>query len=344
LAGCAGAPAPDQKPTAPSTTTPVSTPPAKIFKWKLQHAYPLSGYFCKESVFAVKDWMEKRTNGRISIEVLGPDAVAPVMQMLDAVSAGTLDVGWSYPPFYTGALGPLADILGGLPTIWEKADESHDAYYNRGLLDLVRPEYAKRKIFWTPQYMGDIYPIAVSVNKPIRSIADLNGLKVRATGNIAKLAAALGMKPVTMANAEMYSAAKLGSIDGFITSGSALTSLSLLEITKTLLFPNLTNSVGGFMINMDRWNELPQDIQQTFLDFCKYYSLVGAANNYANSLETMAVNVKKFNIEKRDFSTEEWSSIRKIMRNVIEEYRAQGGVVAAAIDIIVKQQLALGNW
>jgi len=291
------------------------------------------------------DYVKERTGGRLTIEVLEPNTAAPIMEMLSAIGKGVLDAGWTYGPFYVGAVGPIADLEAGLPSIWPLAGEAHDAYYNRGLIELVRKEYAKHNVFWSPSYMGTTYPLGISVDKPISSIADLEGLKIRATGPYAKLAIALGMKPVTMAGGELYTALKLGTVDGFIQAGSSLRTYSLWEVTKILYdSPSLNTIVGQWAINMDRWNELPKDIQQVCLDFFRYGSLQLAEDNWAESQIVNGIAKEKYGVEYRAWSDKDWATIQQVARDLAEEYRAKGGAAAEAVDIIVKQQKEYGRW
>jgi TRAP-type C4-dicarboxylate transport system substrate-binding protein len=296
----------------------------KTFHWRFQKAYK---GFCDVAGNSFKEYVKERTGGRLAIEVLEPNSVVPVMEMLNAIRARVLDAGWTYGPFYTGTVGPIADLEAGLPGVWPLAGEAHDAYYNRGLLEVVRKEYRKHNVFWSPSYMGTMYP------------------KVRATGPYAKLAFELGMKPVTMPGGELYSALKLGTVDGWIQASTSLKTYSLWEVTKTLFItPSLTTVVGAWHVNLDRWNELPEDIQRVCLDWFKYGSLLVAEDNWAQAQIDLRISKEKYGVKLKTWSDEEWATITGVARKMAEEYRAKGGVAAEAVDIIVKQQRDYGRW
>ena len=83
-----------------------------------------------------QEMIEEMSHGRIKFESYDAGAVVGVTGMLEAADQGVLDVSESWGGFYSGDI-PEADVEVGLPLAWGGAWEAYDAYYNRGLLELV---------------------------------------------------------------------------------------------------------------------------------------------------------------------------------------------------------------
>lgn len=107
--------------------------------------------------------------------------------------------------------------------------------------------------------------------KPVKTIADLKGMKIRSTGLSAKVVEALGGVPVAMPQGGTYEALQKGVVDGTMTPIETLKGWKQAEVVK-----NTTdcNSVGYttamfVVMNLSKWNALPKDIQKVFEDVSK---------------------------------------------------------------------------
>lgn len=76
-------------------------------------------------------------------------------------------------------------------------------------------------------------PVIMTKNKPIKTIADLEGLKIRTPSQVqAKTIQALGAVPVPMPITKVYNAMARGLLDGVLTSTTTLTGFKLREVTQ----------------------------------------------------------------------------------------------------------------
>lgn len=107
-------------------------------------------------------------------------------------------------------------------------------------------------------------PQVVFCNKPITGLADLQGLKIRASGRMtAKLIDALGAEGINISFAEVPGALQKGVVDCAITGAGSGYSAGWSEVTSHLL----TLPLGGWdavvtAINLDKWNSLDGEMQQ----------------------------------------------------------------------------------
>ena len=107
-------------------------------------------------------------------------------------------------------------------------------------------------------------PQVVFCNKPVASLADLKGLKVRASGRMtAKFLEALGAEGINVAFSEVPGALQKGVVDCAVTGAGSGYSAGWWEVSTHLL----PIPLGGWdfvvtAINMDKWNALDAATQE----------------------------------------------------------------------------------
>jgi TRAP-type C4-dicarboxylate transport system substrate-binding protein len=101
--------------------------------------------------------------------------------------------------------------------------------------------------------------------KPVASLADLKGLKVRTGGpSLADLMKALGAQPVSMAFGEVYTALERGTVDCAITGSGSGNGVKWPEVTTHLYTLPLAWSTAGYFVNLAWWNKLEPAIRTQF--------------------------------------------------------------------------------
>lgn len=104
-------------------------------------------------------------------------------------------------------------------------------------------------------------------NFPFRKLADIKGKKIWSIGPTASYVQGLGATSTIFPPAEMYMALKLGTIDGFIYSTAELETSGYKEVIKYINWPAVIDPLCvEWIINLDSWNALPPDVQQTIED------------------------------------------------------------------------------
>ena len=147
-----------------------------------------------------------------------------------------------------------------VPLLALTADEA------RAMVDAARPMVAD---IYRDRFNSHVLAIApyppqvVFCNHDISGLADLEGLKVRASGRMtAKLLEALGAEGVNVSFAEVPGALQNGVVDCAVTGAGSGYSAGWWEVSTHLL----PIPLGGWdsvvtAINMDKWNSLDGDTQ-----------------------------------------------------------------------------------
>ena len=104
---------------------------------------------------------------------------------------------------------------------------------------------------------------SVASKKPINSIADFKGVKMRApSGTATQLLKAMGASPVNLSGGEVYNALEKGVIDAAdLSDYVANKSLGLHKVAKYALVDFHSMPVLSLTVNMNKWNAQPKDIQ-----------------------------------------------------------------------------------
>jgi TRAP-type C4-dicarboxylate transport system substrate-binding protein len=104
---------------------------------------------------------------------------------------------------------------------------------------------------------GGLIPGVITRNRPIRSLDDLKGLRLRAPTELLRVLERLGVDPVNMPMGEVYSAMSKGVIDGVVAPPDTFAALHFAEIADH--YSSLAIPRGAYparAMNLDRWNQL----------------------------------------------------------------------------------------
>ena len=118
-------------------------------------------------------------------------------------------------------------------------------------------------------------------NKPVRTLEDAKGLKIRAGGGLhAKSNAALGFVPTSMPAAEMYPAVQRGLIDAVSLSDAAGQIFKVHELAKYRTYNNYTRLFVEYCVGPKWFDNLPADLQVVFNAWTRQHAIVEAQAFY----------------------------------------------------------------
>jgi TRAP-type mannitol/chloroaromatic compound transport system substrate-binding protein len=313
----------------------------KVYKWDM--TYPL--YRGTWDWAVLEKWcahLKAASGGRIDITPHAAGEIMPVMETFDAVSTGTLKIDFTYGPYWIGKL-PMAIYASGIPpftlTRWEHYKVM---YYELGLEDLLRKAYAKHNIYYVSAIPTNN---AVMLSKvPIRKAADLKGKKFRATGLYAEVLAASGASAVYFPWGEIYGALEKGVIDGVIAGPlSSQADSGFHEPTKYFLETPITPvDAWSLHINMDAWNELPDDLKNLFVESCSYAADLFTGSYFVHDVQWRKKIVADFGFTVTSLSEEEQQKMYKYSMAVLDKYSKKDATFAEATKILKQYMRDLG--
>jgi TRAP-type transport system periplasmic protein len=220
--------------------------------------FPPSHGQCKAAMSWAKE-IEKRTNGQVAIQIFPTGTLTKPQQCYDGVVNGISDIGMSVFAYTRGRF-PVMEALDlplGYPS-GKVATRAANAYYQK-----FRPaELNDVKVL----YLHGHGPGLLHTQKPVRSMEDMKGLKIRSTGLSARIVEALGGVPVAMPQNAAYEALQKGVVEGTFAPMETLKGWKQAEVIKDTTDCRAIGYTTAMYVVMNRgkWAKLPADVQKVF--------------------------------------------------------------------------------
>ncbi len=203
--------------------------------------------------------IEKRSDGRIKINVFPGGTLTSANECYDGVVKGISDIGMSCFAYTRGRF-PIMEAV-DLPMGYlngKVATYTANAFYQA-----MKPkELDDVKVL----YLHAHGPGLLHTTKPIKSLGDLKGMKIRSTGLSTKIVSALGATPVAMSQGETYEALQKGVAEGTFAPFETLKGWRQGEVIK---YTTDCSAIGYtttmfVVMNRSKWDALPKDLQAVF--------------------------------------------------------------------------------
>jgi TRAP-type C4-dicarboxylate transport system substrate-binding protein len=201
------------------------------------------------------DFVEKRSNGRLRIRPSWSGALLSSEHSMIELRHGVVDVGLITPIYVAGGVHLIRTQSGfysGVREIEQQVALYHcladdNAQFERELQGL--------KVL---AVQGGSLPGLITRERPVTSLGDLRGLRVRVPSELLIVMRDLGADPVNMPMGDVYSALAKGIIDGVVAPTDTFRALHLAEVAK--YYTPLAVPRGAYparAIGTERWLELP---------------------------------------------------------------------------------------
>ncbi|MGQ9367527.1 TRAP transporter substrate-binding protein DctP [Azospirillum sp. ST 5-10] len=280
---------------------------ADTYKWKMATGWaggPLMDYGAK----AFAERLEQLTDGRIQVQVFTGGALGNALKVSETVKNGVAELGHTWMGYDWGK-DPTVVLFGGYAGSPDSERMLHWLYAGGGA-ELQR-QYREEK-FGVVSFPLFIRPAEVFLHsrKPVRTLADLKGLKLRTAGAWLEMAKELGASPVTTAGGDVFPMLERGVIDA--TEWGTLSEnipTGFHKVAKYVIVPGVHQPVAPFelVVNKDAFASLSEEDQK---------------------LVALAAKLVTF---------ESWLKVGQDDAKALEFYRSQGNEVIE-LDAEVQQQ------
>jgi|GEM_PF-3721338 len=234
---------------------------AQTFVLKLQHPESPNSPLDHPIYQNLVQKIEQYTNGRVKIQTYSSAMLVPDGQLFMAAAKDQVDMIIASPGYWSGTMS-IGVVQSGPPGSYKNVQDADQLLRNPELVKIFRDEYAKRGLYYLGECMVGPDGQALVLKKPIKNLADLKGLKIRASGEQQNAVAALGATPVNIPKSEVYSAMATGVIDGTLQGLDGAVDGKHYEIAKCVVHPvALGASVCTILINKKVWDSLGKDLQ-----------------------------------------------------------------------------------
>jgi TRAP-type transport system periplasmic protein len=245
----------------------------EIYELTLAHFWPAVHKAETDLVQGWADALEEESDGRILITSYPGETLLKADETYSGVVSGIADIGLS-AFFYTRGRFPVLEAF-ELPGIVYESSYAASKVAWEGIKELNPEEVQDTKLlFVIATGPGDLFTV-----KPVRNLDDLQGMKIRAAGLSANSLSLLGAVPEAMPQTDAYEALARGLVEGNLAPLEVLQGWNQAEVTDYVTrTPFLYNALFFMTMNLEKWESLPPDLQQIFIEVSEqFHEDIGAS-------------------------------------------------------------------
>jgi TRAP-type C4-dicarboxylate transport system substrate-binding protein len=278
--------------------------------------------------------VEKRTNGKVKVQTFPGGTLLPAKNIFDGVIAGTADIG-NFAMSYQPGRFPVSEAI-DLPIGFTSATAASMALFD--LIEKYKPkEFEKVKLitlFTCP-------PADIMTKTPVKSLSDLKGMELRASGTGAAVLKRLGATPVGMPQSEAPEAIQKGVVKGNVSSMEILKDFNFAAYLPFATEANLFVVTFAVVMNNDKWNSLPDDVKKAIDDMRREQAEWTGKYVDNHVQEALKWSKEKYNHQVIKLPAKDLAEINRIVKPMIDEYVQKVTAQGLPGDQIIKDVYAL---
>lgn len=285
---------------------------------KVAHFWPATHPAELELVQPWAQEIEKATNGRVKITSYPGETLLKAADTYDGIVKGIADIGISCFAYSKGRF-PVCEVF-ELPGISYSSSKAASKVAWEGIQELNPKEVQDTKLMMVlTTGPGDLY-----TKTPVKTLADLKGMEIRATGISAKTLQTMGANPINMPQSEAYEALSKGMVKGNLGPDEVLKGWKQAEVTKYITkAPFLYNTLFFVTMNKDKWNSLDSELQKAIEDVNqKYFEQVAMGLWDKQNTAALKWAVEEKGMEVINLSEAESNKWKETVMPIQEEYIA----------------------
>jgi TRAP-type C4-dicarboxylate transport system substrate-binding protein len=233
-------------------------PPDKVTHWTCMPEFSQTDAGWPDGLIPWVKAVKKATDGTVQIDCQPAGSLTSASEAFSATSSGMLDVTAGWATVYGGEM-PEGMLAYGLAMGAKNPKEAWKVMWGPkyGVGKLVEKAANKHNLHWAG--WTDQGPNAMFTVFPVHKLSDFKGKKMRAAGPQALFYQAIGGVPVSMDTGQIYTAIKLGTIEGTFWDTGGIDDMSFPEIIHYAVLPGWNPAQHQeIYVNMDSWNKLTQ--------------------------------------------------------------------------------------
>ena len=291
------------------------------------------------------DLVSRLTDGNFVITPYGVGQLGAATEVFDLCQQGTVECAGDWPSYWSGKdIG--FDLLATTMFNFTNWDYYVWIYSGGGWEDAYNYMFNQFDMMYFPTTTTPMES-GIRSNEPIKSIKDMQKMKIRFAGKIQGLVAEkLGITPVSIAANELYEALMRGTIDAAEYSGPGNDlEINFQEVTKYWLVPgwHQTSSVYGTMVNKAAYDALPEAYQQALYDAAKI-SMAEKQAAYVWRDAQATVDILKAGVETTTLPEEDMDQIYAAFVEATKECCAESENYAHVWESMMNYRATMNDW
>jgi TRAP-type mannitol/chloroaromatic compound transport system substrate-binding protein len=291
--------------------------------------FPIMGSGVEKFAKRLKDI----SGGSLEIKLYPKNVLVPALAVFDAASSGQIDAFHSGPYYWKGKNSAFS-LYSGLPFGFT-AEEINSWMLFGGGLELWREQYAKYNLY---PLLGGNTNIQMGgwFRKPIKSLKDMQGLKMRIPGLGGEVFAKMGVNPILLPAGEIYTSLERGVIDATEWVGPALDiKMGFYKVAPYYYSGwHEPGSILELTFNKHSWDKLSFE-HQSMIEVCSSEMNSNMTTEFHAENILALKKLQELNVEILQFPKEVDDTGKKALNEVIDDLSQQNGdfkKVYASID------------
>lgn len=265
---------------------------------------------------AIADEVREATGGKIEITVYPSGQLGNERDLYEGAQLGSIDMFYATNAVMSSFI-PEMSVL-DQPFLFDSAEEAHQVIDGK-LGDLIAEKAEVQGIHivgWMESGFRNVFS-----NRPVQSLEDFAGLKIRTMENSMHMALfnSLGAMATPMASGDVFTGLQQKTIDAAENAVSDVLSNKYYEVTKNITYTNHLFVFMGVGLSDRAWNKIPDDLKPVFVEAVKrgcdtQRQLLVEANEAAEQ-ELKELGVQFYEIDKE--------ALKAKAEPALEAYRAE---------------------
>ena len=315
-----------------------------VIKWKMVTTWPKNFPVLGTGANQLAKLIGEMSGGRIKVKVYGGGELVPAMEVFDAVSRGTAQIGHGSAYYWKGKVEE-AQFFSTVP-FGMNGQEMNAWLYHGGGMELWKETYEPFGV--VPAAAGNtMVQMAGWFNKEINSVEDLKGLKMRIPGLGGEVLRRAGGTPVNLPGAELFTSLKSGALDATEWVGPYNDlAFGFHKAAKYYYYPGWhePGTTLEAIINKKALESLPKDLQSIVMNACKVVNQDMSTEFSAKNNAALDTLINKHKVDVRRLPDDVLVKLKVLSNEVVLELANKNKAAKRIYDSYDKFRKQITKW
>lgn len=207
---------------------------------------------------AANKYLAEKYPGELEIKYLGGPEVVPSKDQPEAIRMGTIDMLFGTAAYYAGTAPAANTAKLSQLTAAEEKQAGADAVFDKIHREKLNAAYLGR--------LGSEVQFQFYTIKPVKTLDDIKGLRIRTSAMYVDFIKALGGVPVGIKPGDVYQALERGVVDGFMWPLYSIRPWGWQEVAKYVVGPPFYKVSHPLIVNAKKWDALPEHLKAALME------------------------------------------------------------------------------
>ena len=287
-------------------------------RWRVPVVFQTTWPVLGDNPVYVSQMIKDASRGAFLLDIFEPNEIVPPFSITDAVRDQKIEAGYTWLGYDQGKI-PASALVGAVPFGMEPWEYSAWWFEGNGK-NLTETLYKKHNIH--PIFCGMTGPETAGwFRKPIQSLEDLKGLKIRFAGLGGKVIEQLGASVTMLPGSEIFQALEKGAIDATEFALPIVDQqLGFDRVAKYNYYPGWHQpfTASHLIVNLTKWNSLDSN-DQSLLELACTAGVIRNLSSSEGKQGAVVARFKETGALPRVLSLEILRELERVTKRVLEQ-------------------------